>query len=99
VSTWSGRRTRHQTDPNHKPVGQIFRTMCPVAEDHSQGNHGYDWLIKTALGSVYAVEMKDGTKPPSERRLSPNELSAQLRWGTAYVVVLSEDEAIALART
>lgn len=98
-SSRSGRHTRHQTDPNHIPVGRVFRAMCPVAEDHSQGSHGYDWLICTARGSVYAVEVKDGTKPPGERKLSKNELTAQYRWGSRYRVVLSEDEAIALARS
>lgn len=99
MSTWSGRHTRHQTDPNHAPVMARFRALCPVVEDHSQGGHGYDAIVETARGSFYVVEIKDGTLPPSARRLSPNELKALDRWGHRYKVVLSEDEAIALART
>jgi hypothetical protein len=75
-----------------------FRELCPVVEDHSQGLHGYDAVVRTSTGKVWFVEIKDGELPPSARKLKPSEKDAQLRWGSDYVVIKNVDEAIALAR-
>jgi hypothetical protein len=58
-----------------------------------------DLLVKTARGRVFLVEIKDGAKPPSARRLTEDELRMQVRWGASYVVITTADDAIALAQS
>jgi len=93
-------RRARRVDANHAQIRGVLRALCPVVEDLSDVGRGMpDLLLKTARGSVYLVEVKDGRRPPSERKLSPAEEATAVRWGASYRVVLSEDEAIALART
>ncbi len=92
------RYVSHGRDRNHAEVMDVFRSLCPVVEDHSQGDHGYDLLILNARGVAWVVEIKDGSLPPSRRALTPNEKAARIRWGRRFRVVTSIDEAIALTR-
>lgn len=41
---------------------------------------------------------KDGTKPPSQRRLTPDEIEFQSKWRGKYVVIESVDDVIKLLR-
>jgi hypothetical protein len=88
---------RHGKDANHAPVMAKFRELCPVVEDHSQGDHGYDAIIRTWDGVVYVVEIKDGRKPPSQRRLTDTEKAAMRRWGWQFALVESVRDAEDLA--
>ena len=88
---------RHGKDANHEPVMAKFRDLCPVVEDHSQGDHGYDAIIRTSRGTVYVVEIKDGTLAPSRRQLTDNEKAAMRRWGWQFALVESERDAEDLA--
>jgi hypothetical protein len=57
---------------------------------------GFDLLV-AYRGQTYIIEIKDGSKPPCERRLTPNEdlRRAELeRHDVPYHVVLSADEAL-----
>jgi len=100
------RRSWHRKDENHEQLEKVLRDMAPIVENHSQGQHGYDLLLVTARGSVYAVEFKTppprkrpSSKPPREPKLSENEQKARIRWGSRYRVIQTRDEAIELART
>lgn len=87
-----------RTDANHAEIRDLLRKLLPVVEDTSRFGSGWpDLIVKLRDGRTRFVEIKDGRRPPSERRLTPDEQAFQKRWGTAYVVVTSEDEAIALA--
>jgi hypothetical protein len=89
---------RHGKDGNHGKVMAVFEALCPVVEDHSQGDHGYDAIIRTSRGVVYVVEIKDGSQPPSKRRLTDSEKAAMARWGWQFALVESERDAERLAR-
>lgn len=92
-------RRARRVDRNHGEIRAVFRSLCPAVEDLSDVGRGIpDLLIKTARGSIYLVEVKDGTKPPSARRLTDDEKRVALRWGHNYRVVESVDAAIELAR-
>ena len=101
------RRSWHRKDNVHAELAAVLDAMCPISENHSQAHHGYDHLIVTARGSVYAVEFKTpppprkrpGSRPPREPKLSENEQKARIRWGSRYRVIQTRDEAEALART
>lgn len=45
-------------------------------------------------GSLLLVEIKDGRKPPSQRKLTPDQQKFHALWSGAIKVVTSVDEAI-----
>lgn len=47
---------------------------------------GYDLIVRF-MGATRAVEVKDGTLPPSKRQLTQSEQDAESRWGSGYRVV------------
>ena len=84
---------KHKRDGNHKELVEYFRKAGAVVDDVSQvSGLGYD-LIVNYRGCVVMVEAKDGSKPPSGRRLTDSEREAQLRHGAKFAVVESILEA------
>jgi hypothetical protein len=89
----------YNVDANHAEIRDLFRDMFCVVEDCASFGNGFpDLIIKTPRGSVFFVEVKDGSKPPSRRKLREKQVNFQARWGTTYNVVLCKDDAINLAR-
>ncbi len=89
--------TQHRRDGNHAQILALARQLFPCVEDHSQQTVGYDLLIKNARGVVFMVEIKDGSLPPSRRRLTTNESLMAERWGNTYRVVEDVYDLVALA--
>jgi hypothetical protein len=93
-------RRAARTDSNHSQIRDLLRSLLPIVEDTSRFGDGWpDLIVHLRDGTVKFVEIKDGRLPPSARRLTPAEQAFAARWGKAYVVVTSVDEAIALAQT
>ena len=91
-------RRRAAVDRNHAEIRKVLRDLCVAVEDTSDVGRGFpDLVVKTRRGTVLMVEVKDGSKPPSRRALTPDEQAFAGRWLSAYVVVSSVDEAIAVA--
>lgn len=55
-------------------------------------------LIVGYRGRSILLELKDGSKPPSARKLTPNQLKLVANWRGQYDVVTSVDEAIAIVQ-
>jgi hypothetical protein len=63
-------------------------------------NAGFDYLVGWR-GHLIPVEVKDGTKPPSARKLTENEEDTRnaLEWrGIRYWVVLSLEDVVAVMK-
>lgn len=91
-------RHARRTDANQGEIVKVLRKLCPAVEITSDVGRGFpDLVIKTRRGTVLLVEVKDGTKPPSARALTPDEVAFAGRWLSSYVVVCNADEAIAAA--
>lgn len=57
-------------------------------------------LLVSHRGETLLIEVKDGAKPPSARRLTEAELKFHEEWpGSDLFIVTSVEEAIALLRT
>lgn len=59
---------------------------------------GFDGLL-CFRGVPYVVEVKDGNKPPSARKLTPRELEVKAALearGVTYYVIETEDQALRL---
>lgn len=71
---------RARTDANQRELVTYLRSVgASVAPTHAVGE-GFPDLVVGWRGKNYLIEVKDGTKPPSARRLTP----AQERWHAAW---------------
>lgn len=83
-------RLRARVDANQKRIVDMFRAMgWSVAHTHTLGQ-GFPDLVVGFAGRNYLVEIKDGSKPPSARRLTADEEKFQAAWRGQYDVI--EDE-------
>lgn len=48
------------------------------------------------MGGLWLIEVKDGEKPPSARKLTPDQIEWHKNWASPVYVVNSVDEAIAV---
>jgi hypothetical protein len=90
-------RRANRKDANHAAIAQLLRQVgAHVIDAAAAPALGFD-LIVVHRGWIYIMEVKDGSKPPSERQLTPNEQEQQAalaRHDVGYHVVLSEDDAL-----
>jgi hypothetical protein len=65
-------------DDNHNEIDQALRDNGVVTFDVTPVKEFCD-IVACYNGVVYLLEVKDGSKPPSQRRLTPRELKAVKR--------------------
>jgi len=92
-------RVRARKDDNHKEIAAALIKIGASVLDTSQLGNGAPDIIVGFRGQNVLVEIKDGDKPPSKRRLTPDEVKFQLSWQGNYKVVNSVDEALKLLFT
>ena len=91
-------RRAARKDANHQAIVGALRTCGVAVLDLSRVGGGCpDLLVASGKRSVL-VEVKDGSKPPSERKLRTSQQEFAQRWPLSIEVVETIDEAIALAR-
>ena len=89
-------RRAAKRDDNHAEIRDNLRDIpgVVVADTGSRGG-GFPDLVVGYRGVIYLLEVKDGNKPPSKRRLTPDEQKFFNDWGGYPVyVVNSTQEAI-----
>lgn len=86
-------RRAARTDANHREIVDALRKVGCVVHDTSALGGGFpDLVVKAAR--VLLMEVKDGKKPPSARRLTPEQEKFAAEWAGHWVCVSSVDEAI-----
>lgn len=88
-------RRRPRVDAPHGAIRDALRRIgCDVLSLAALGSGAPDLLVHAGEGRLLLLEVKDGTKPPSERQLTP----AEQRFGVCWPVhvVTSVDEALAI---
>lgn len=89
-------RRAARVDANQPAIVKVFRGAGATVRDVSAlGGIGFDLLVMFA-GRLVAVEIKDGSKPPSERKLTKSEQRARDEMGRCWALVESEDDALQL---
>jgi hypothetical protein len=80
-------RRAAKTDANHDELIQTFRAAgCTVTSTHAVGG-GFPDAVVGLAGQNALVEFKDPTKPPSARRLTPDQKRWHAEWkGKAHVI-------------
>jgi hypothetical protein len=90
-------RRANRKDANHAAIARLLQQVgAHVIDAATTPNLGFDLLV-AYRGRTYIIEIKDGSKPPCERQLTPNEQEQQAaleRHGVKYHIVLSEDDAL-----
>jgi hypothetical protein len=83
-------------DSNQTTITQALRRMgATVTPTHTIGN-GFPDLAVGWKGVTLLIEIKDGSKPPSKRRLTPDEQEWHDRWRGQVAIVESVEDAVAL---
>jgi Holliday junction resolvase len=82
-----------KVDDNQPDIVKAFRAMgCSVWITSSQGQGAPD-LVVSRDGWTVAVEVKDGAKPPSARKLTKDEETWKANWKGAYAIVETVEQA------
>jgi hypothetical protein len=90
-------RRAAKTDANHKEVTAAFRKLgCSVLNISQLKNCGD--LVVAKCHKTAIVEVKDGSKPPSCRRLTKGEDEFKSSWQGIYAVVEDLSDVIALVK-
>jgi hypothetical protein len=81
-------RARARTDANHAAVGHWLRDLFTAVRDCRQFGGGMsDYVVRTRAGTLFLVEVKDGSKSPSRRKLTDQQLEWKRDFGDSYRVV------------
>lgn len=86
-------RRAARIDTNQPEIVQALRAIgASVAPTHMIGR-GFPDIVVGFRGLNFLIEIKDGSKPPSKRQLTPDEQEWHEAWQGKVVVVETVDEA------
>lgn len=88
-------RRAAKVDANQAEIVRVLRQLGASVEVTSGLGKGYPDLTVGYRGANYLLELKDGRKPPSARRLTPDEVAWHESWRGQVAVVKDLDEALA----
>ncbi len=83
-----------RTDDNQNEIVQALRDVGASVAITSALGSGFPDIVAGYRGINYLIEIKDGSKPPSRRRLTPDEQEFHDLWRGAVIVVKDVDEAL-----
>ena len=83
-----------RTDANQNEIVQALRDVGASVAITSALGKGFVDLVAGYRGVNYLIEIKDGSKPPSARRLTPDEQEFFDTWRGAVFVANNVDEAL-----
>lgn len=90
-------RRAAKTDANQTAIVQALRDAgCSVQSLAAIGKGCPDLLVCGPDGVLHLIEVKDGDKPPSARKLTPDQVSWHATWTGRVHVVTSVWEALAI---
>ena len=81
-----------RVDANHGEIIAAFRRLGYSVVDLSRLGNGIPDLLIAKAGHAALVEIKDGAKSPSRRKLTLFEKAFRDRWSGAYHVVETLDD-------
>lgn len=89
-------RRAARIDANHSEVVAALRKAgCSVVSLAAVGAGVPDLAVGIG-GKNFLIEVKDGRKPPSARKLTDDEQAFMIAWKGQYAVVESAEQAIAV---
>lgn len=89
-------RRASRIDGNHNSIVKALRQAgCSVQSLAAIGSGCPDLLV-ARNGVNRIMEVKDGSKPPSQKKLTPDEIEWHSRWKARVHVVENVDQALAV---
>ncbi|WP_372857659.1 hypothetical protein [Pseudoalteromonas sp.] len=88
-------RRAAKVDDNQKEVVALFRKLGWTVLIISQLKNCCDIII-SKNGRTVAIEIKDGSKPPSQRKLSDGEIKFRDSWQGEYALIETQSDVIEL---
>lgn len=89
-----------RTDSNQKSIVETFRALGGHVYVTSDVGKGFPDIILGLKGNfgrwLGMIEIKDGSRPPSQRKLTEDEEKFHDEWKGFVHIITSEEEAIAL---
>lgn len=83
-------------DANQTEIVEAYRAIGASVAVTSQLGNGFPDLVVGFRGRNWLIEIKDGTQPPSKRRLTPAEKKFHEAWRGQVDVVNNITEALTL---
>ena len=90
-------RRASKVDANHGEIIAAFRKLGCSVLDISQLKNCGDAVVATSYRTAI-VEIKDGRKPPSARKLTAGEQKFRDEWKGLYCVIESVEDVINLVK-
>lgn len=88
-------RRAAKVDGNHSVIVATLRAVGATVQSLAAVGRGVPDLLVGFRGRNYLLEVKDGTKPPSRRRLTDDERTWHSDWRGTVRIVMSPDDALA----
>jgi hypothetical protein len=85
-------RTNARKDANHDDIVRFLRDVGATVQTLHQVGNGAPDLLVGWRGVNLALEVKDGSKPPSKRKLTPDEEQWHATWSGQIAIVESTDD-------
>lgn len=89
-------RRAARTDANQAAIIEALRAIGASVRDTSAVGKGFPDLVAGFRGRTWLLECKDGNKPPSARKLTPDQIEFKATWRGHWAVVNSPEEALAI---
>lgn len=87
-------RKRARVDDNQKQIVDALRKAGASVQSLATIGNGCPDLLVGFRGTNYVIEVKDGSKCPSKRILTPDEEIWSIKWDGSYYVAHSVDDAL-----
>lgn len=92
-------RRAARTDANQSEIVDALRKCGATVQSLAAVGDGVPDLLVGLAGMNLLIEVKDGSKPPSGRKLTPDQEAWHAAWGGAPVfVVTCVDQAVQMVR-
>ncbi len=92
------KRRAARTDSNHLSIVEALRKCgCAVFSLAAIGKGVPDLCISKS-GHCCLAEIKDGTRSPSKRKLTPDQVRFMAEWKSPVMILSSVDDAVRLAQ-
>jgi len=93
-------RRASKIDRNQPEIVDALRSVGARVQSLATVGGGVPDLLVGYLGDLYLIECKDGKRPPSERKLTPDQERWHAEWSgyPVYVVKCVEDAADVLKK-
>lgn len=91
-------RRAAKTDANHSAIVNALREAGFSVWDTSAVGRGFPDCVAGIGRKAFLIEIKDGAKSPSRRRLTPDQEAFRASWQGHYEVIESVEQAKAWAK-